>query len=278
MNKTIVTDIISAYEKIQHSEIVKWQQEEPSVVAQAMNMALKPVSWVVSKAIPTKAISGALVAFDGIAQFLTDTNDIKRDGGVNTIAELRHKDLQLSDKLANQIHNWANSVATAEGMAAGTTGLIGMVVDIPALITMSMRVIHKIGLCYGYECNTEADKKFILAIMSAAGANTVEEKVISVSTLQSMSVVISKTTWKKMAEKAVQEQWGIEAAILAIRSLAKRLGINLTKRKALQAIPVVGAGVGAAMNLAFINDVAWAARRSFQERWLVDNGKIIISQ
>lgn len=278
MNKTIVTDIISAYEKIQHSEIVKWQQEEPSVVAQAMNMALKPVSWVVSKVIPTKAINGALVAFDGIAQFLTDTNDIKRDGGVNTIAELRHKDLQLSDKLANQIHNWANGVATAEGMAAGTTGLIGMVVDIPTLITMSMRVIHKIGLCYGYECNTEADKKFILAILSAAGANTVEEKAISVSTLQSMSVVISKTTWKKMAEKAAQEKWGIEAAILAIRSLAKRLGINLTKRKALQAIPVVGAGVGAAMNLAFINDVAWAARRSFQERWLVDNGKIIISQ
>jgi hypothetical protein len=278
MNKTIVTDIISAYEKNQHSEIVKWQQEEPGVVAQATNMALKPVSWVVSKVIPTKAISGALVAFDGIAQFLTDTNDIKRDGGVNTIDELRHKDLQLSDKLANQIHNWANGVATAEGMAAGTTGLIGMVVDIPALITMSMRVIHKIGLCYGYECNTEADKKFILAIMSAAGANTIEEKAISVSTLQSMSVVISKTTWKKMAEKAAQEKWGIEAAILAIRSLAKRLGINLTKRKALQAIPVVGAGVGAAMNLAFINDVAWAARRTFQERWVLDNGKIVVEK
>jgi hypothetical protein len=48
----------------------------------------------------------------------------------------------------------------------------------------------------------------------------------------------------------------------------------MVKRKAAQAIPVVGAGVGAAMNLAFINDVAWAARREFPKRWLYDNKKI----
>ena len=59
------------------------------------------------------------------------------------------------------------------------------------------------------------------------------------------------------------------------RNLAKQLGINITKRKAAQAIPIIGAGVGAAMNLAFINDVSWAARRAFQEKWLIDNNKII---
>jgi len=276
MNKTIVADLISTYERGQFNEIEKWQQETPSVVAQAVNKALKPVSWLVSAVIPTKAISGALVAFDGVAQFLTDSNDIMRDGGVDSIEELRHKGLELSDKMANEVHNWANAVAMAEGGALGVVGLPGIIADIPALITMSMRVIHKIGLCYGYECNTEAEKKYILGIISAAGANTVEEKTVAISTLQAMSVVITKTTWKKMAEKAAQNKWGIDAAILAIRTIAKQLGINLTKRKSLQAIPLVGSGVGAAMNLAFINDIAWAARRSFQERWLADNGKIII--
>lgn len=278
MSRTIVSDLISAYESGQFSEIVEWQQKTPSVIAQAMNKALAPVSWLISTVIPTKAISGALVAFDGIAQFLTDSNDIKRDGAVDSIEELRHKDLQLSDKMANEVHNWANAVATTEGGATGVFGLPGIIADIPALITMSMRVIHKIGLCYGYECNTEAEKKFILGIMSAAGANTVEEKTVAISTLQAMSVAITKTTWKKMAEKAAQNKYGIDAAILAIRAIAKQLGINLTKRKSLQAIPVVGAGVGAAMNLAFINDIAWAARRSYQERWLTDNGKIVICE
>lgn len=48
----------------------------------------------------------------------------------------------------------------------------------------------------------------------------------------------------------------------------------MTKRKTLQTIPIIGAGVGAAMNIAFVQDVAWAARRTFQERWLLKNGKI----
>jgi len=29
------------------------------------------------------------------------------------------------------------------------------------------------------------------------------------------------------------------------------------------------------LNIAFINDVAWAARRAYQERWLLENGKIM---
>ena len=44
----------------------------------------------------------------------------------------------------------------------------------------------------------------------------------------------------------------------------------------MQVIPIVGAGVGAAMNGSFIRDIGYAARRQFQERWLVDNGKLII--
>jgi hypothetical protein len=271
----IIKEVISQYEENQFNEIVKWEQKVPSVVSMVLNTALKPVTMLVQAVIPSKAIKGALVASNWLAESLTDSKDIKRDGKVNTIKELQYKDLELSDKLANVVHNWANGIATAEGGAVGLAGLPGMVADIPALITLSLRTIHKIGLCYGYECKTEADKRFVYGILSAAGANTVEEKTISVATLQAMSVTISKMTWKKMSEKAMSNKYGIEAAILTIKALAKQLGINITKRKAAQAIPVIGAGVGAAMNLAFINDVSWAARREFQKRWLYDNKKIM---
>ena len=277
MNKNI-TDLISKYEENQFNEIVKWEEQEPSVVAQSLNILMKPITWLIQKVIPTKAIQGALVASNWLAEEITDSEDIIRDGGVNSIEELRHKDLELSDMLANEVHNWANGVATAEGGAAGFFGIAGMVIDVPTLITLSLRTIHKIGLCYGYECKTESDQHFAYAIMSAAGANTVQEKAISVATLAAMNSTITKMTWKKIAEKAVENKYGKEAAILAIKNLAKQLGVNITKRKASQAIPVVGSVVGAAINLAFINDMAWAARRSFQERWLSDNGKIIISE
>lgn len=265
---------MTPYEYNEYEQIIKWQNEEPSVVSQTINGVLKPVSWLIGKIVPPKAIQGALTAFDGLAELLTDSNDIKRDGGVDNVEELRIKDLQLSDKLANEVHNWANGIAAVEGAGTGTLGLPGLIADIPSLITMSLRVIHKIGLCYGYDCITQTDKQFVYSILSAAGSNSVKEKAASISTLQAINKTIAGVTWKKMAEKATENKFGIESLILAIKQLAKQLGINITRRKALQAIPIIGAGVGAALNIAFINDVAWAARRAYQERWLMENGKI----
>lgn len=153
------------YEINEFNEIIKWQNEKPSVVREVLNTALTPIIWMINKIIPTKAIQGALTASDYLASALTDSKDIKRDGNVEEIKELRHKDLELSDRLANEVHNWANGIAALEGAAAGATGLPGMIVDIPTLITMGLRVIHKIGLCYGYECKTEQDKQFIYGIV-----------------------------------------------------------------------------------------------------------------
>ena len=71
-----------------------------------------------------------------------------------------------------------------------------------------------------------------------------------------------------MAAKAAEQAMSKEAAIIALRDLANQLGINLSKRKLLQAVPFIGAAAGAAVNYKFMDDVAWAARRAYQERWL----------
>ena len=60
------------------------------------------------------------------------------------------------------------------------------------------------------------------------------------------------------------------AILMAVKATAKQLGMNLTKRKALQTIPVAGALIGASMNVLFLGDVAWAARRVFQSMKLAD--------
>ena len=74
-------------------------------------------------------------------------------------------------------------------------------------------------------------------------------------------------------ETAAEKRFGSEAAIIAVKNLCKQLGINFSKRKAMQVIPVVGGAIGAAVNADFIRDVGYAARRSYQERWLRDNEK-----
>jgi hypothetical protein len=151
-----------------------------------------------------------------------------------------------------------------------------MAADIPAIITIAFRTINKIALCYGFENKTEEDNQRVLSILSASGANTLQEKQLALLTLKQLQVIIAKTTWKKMTQKAVANQLSKDAGIIAIKGLAKQLGVNLTKRKALQTIPVVGAAVGASVNGAYINDVAWAARRVFQEAWLNEKYNVVL--
>jgi uncharacterized protein (DUF697 family) len=148
-----------------------------------------------------------------------------------------------------------------------------MAVDIPAIITLAFRTINKIGMCYGFESKTKEDNQTILSILSVAGANTMKEKQLALLSLKQLEVIIIKTTWKKMAQKATENEFTKEAGIIALKNLAKQLGINLSKRKALQVVPVIGAAVGASVNGVFIQDIGWAARRVFQERWIMEKYK-----
>jgi hypothetical protein len=266
---------LSEYETKQIDAIRAWKLEEPGVVSKSVGWITIPVVWLFHRIVPTAAIQGVLDAANWAGYTMADSGDITRKGGVDQISDLKDKSLELSDTLANRVHNWAIGVATAEGGATGSAGLAGIVLDIPAIITLALRTVHKIGLCYGYDCSGEPNKSFVQGILSASGANSMSEKIAALATLRSIEVSVAKQTWKALAEKAATLQFSKEAGIISIRNLAKQLGVNLTKRKVLQAIPGIGAAVGASVNGWYIKEVGWGARRAFQERWLTDNHKIL---
>jgi hypothetical protein len=265
---------LSQYERQQVQAIELWNKEEPSVVSKTLGLMVEPMAWLIQKLVPQSAIMGALSLADAAAVWMTDTDDILRDAHVGRIEDLVGKELKLSDDMADEVHNWAIGLAVAEGTGTGVFGVFGAPIDIPAIITLALRTIHKIGTCYGYECKTPEDAQFAYGIMSASGANSIEEKLAALTALTAIETMLLKQTWKAMAEKAAQSQFSKEAAVIALRNLAKQLGVNITKRKALAAIPAIGALVGGSVNGWYIKDVGWAARRAFQQRWLRDSGEI----
>ncbi len=274
------TTNMSTYEKRQLSEIRDYQNQKPSVVTEGLSLLGKPLEILTGLLIPEQVIQAVLNGANATAEFLADEKDIIRDGKVKNIEELRYKSLEISDEMANEVHNWAIALAIAEGGATGMWGAAGMAADIPAILTLALRTIHKIGLCYGYKADTVEDKEFVLSVMSLAGSNSMKEKnqvllqlkMLEATLRKNALWVIERKAAKQMADKTV----GNELIIKMIRDVCKQLGINFSKRKAMQVIPIVGAGVGAAMNGSFIRDIGYAARRQFQERWLVDNEKLII--
>ena len=264
---------LSDYEKKQIKNILTWSSEEPSVFAKASGFLSKPFEFLVKRLIPKSLMKSVIDGANSAAEFLSDEDDICRDGKVSKIEELQTKNLSLSDELANEVHNWAIGIATAEGGVAGATGVVGIAVDIPALLTLSLRTIHKIGLCYGYKANTLEEKDFVLRILSAASSNNPKEKSLALLELKALETTIHKQAWKVIDDIAEKNPLSHEFIASLIKDLCKQLNINLTKRKAMQAIPVVGATIGVAVNADFVRDVGWAARRIYQKRWLEDNNK-----
>jgi hypothetical protein len=271
-----VTRNLSEYEEEQIRVIDEWKTGRPSGINTALGFVMFPISVLIQSIIPQAAIRDCLRGASATAERFADESAVLRKGDVPEIEVLRRKDLRLSDQLANEIHNWAIGVASAEGAGSGMWGIYGLALDIPFIITFALRTIHKIGLCYGYRNRDEQGKRFVLALLSAASANTVSEKAEAVKLLRAIDVMIAKQTVKAVVEKAVQQQLGKEAVLLSMKNLGRQLGINITERKVLQAIPAIGAAVGGSVNAWFINDVAWAARRAFQERWLIENDRIAV--
>ncbi len=262
----------SDYLMQQYALIKAWENEEPGVVSKTFGKLLSPVGKLISVVVPEKVIESAINAANAAAQYLTDTADVLRDGNVESIEELRTKDLKLCDQMADSVHNWAVGIATAEGVAGGFVGLPGLVADIPFITTLALRTIHKIGVCYGYVAganNEEEEKAFVLGVLAAANASTLGEKASFILGLKQISLLIQRNAWKKLAEMGTANL--LAKSIVSVRQAAKLIGVNLTKRKASQSIPFIGGAVGAALNASFINDIAWAARRSYQRRWLEDN-------
>jgi len=266
---------LSDYEKAQIRSIQEWKRQEPSVVSKTVGKLFTPLVWLINKLIPQSAMHGALDLSNSAGKWMAELGTLESDAGVGDLSELLNAELTKCDELADSVHNWAIGIATSEGGVTGFFGLPGLAADIPIIISFALRTIHRVGLAYGFKLETEQERQFALGILSASGANSVEEKVAALTMLRAIEVTIAKQTWKKMAEQAAKETLSKEAGILVLRNLAKQLGINLTKRKALQAIPVIGAGIGASVNGWYIKEVGWAARRAFQERWLVHNKKII---
>jgi uncharacterized protein (DUF697 family) len=276
------------YEIKQALEIYQWKHLEPGLASSAMGYLVGKVgaaaeavvpdalkSYVANSALIETSVAGALDLANAAARKMTDCRDVFKEAGVSSVEELRRLPLERSDVLADNVHDWAIAAAGVEGGLVGFAGLPGMFADIPALITLCFRSIHKIGLCYGYELEDECDAQTVHAILSSANAASMQEKIVAFHILGQFQKLLVKHSWTYLTKAAAVRQLSNEGGIIAIKTLLKAIGINLTKRKALQAIPLIGGLIGAVVNGYYVQDIGWAARRVFQERKLADQGKIV---
>ena len=181
------------------------------------------------------------------------------------------QELQAADENARGFWNKHIAFAAAEGGATGARGFAGLAADIPALFSILLREIQEIGTCYGYDVTTKWEREYVLQVLRAGFASNVKAKVAFIMSLKEFEQILIKVAWKKMAGDLATKQLTKHSLLAALRQFAKTLGIQLTKRKALQMIPIIGALVGASMNGTLANDIGKAAYMSYRRRWIAEN-------
>ena len=261
-----------SYEQQQIKAIQVWQGQSPKLSSVLLGMAFTPATKLVDMVIPQSALHAALEAACSVGEKLANPDAIIKQANISHIGELFYVNLALCDTLANTTHDRAIAMAAAEGGVTGASGLIGVAVDIPTLMTLALRTIYQTALCYGFELKGEEGRQVVLRIFGVASANSLKEKEAALVSLVAIKQMLQQQTWAQIQQTAFATM-GKEALVFAIKDLAAQLGINLTKRKALTIVPMIGAAVGAVVNGSFIKDVGWAARRTFQEMWLLQHGQ-----
>ncbi|HOT76803.1 MAG TPA: EcsC family protein, partial [Candidatus Wallbacteria bacterium] len=197
----------------------------------------------------------------------TTANTINKNEILARIGEQNNEfNFKLRDTAAKHYWNYHISYALAEGAATGAGGFAILLADIPLLFGIAMRLIQEIAVCYGFDINTDEEHLYMLNILRVSSTGDVKAKAEFMVILKQVEQILLTITWREMADALAKKQLNSLATIALFRKFCNSLGIQLTKRKALQLVPVFGAFVGAAFNSTFINDVGKAAYMSYRRR------------
>jgi hypothetical protein len=214
-------------------------------------------------------LRAVLRGVDHAAGWTSARQDVMKAAGVSDLAALRDASLEECDRLSRRVELRAMALGGAGGALFGLGGAPGMAADIPTLLGVALRTIHRTAYCYGEDWRTESHKGMAIGVFALASANSLAEKQDAWIALEQAEELFEEA-WRDGIERVAERHLAKEAAQFSMKTLAGRIGFNLGRRTAfgLGLVPIIGAAIGGAVNASYIHDVATVARYVMQHRWL----------
>jgi hypothetical protein len=129
----------------------------------------------------------------------------------------------------NAAHKWT---AAASGVASGFVGLPGVIFDVPFTTTLILRSIAEVARDCGEDLSVEETRRACLEVLAFGGPSAADDQT-------------ETGYWATRAGLS-------HAAVgLLIKSAAGRFGVVVSEKFLAQAVPVMGAAAGGALNYGF---------------------------
>ena len=266
---------LSGYEQKAIRAIHDWKDPKPGLLERtlaALNWPAGKAADAVSK-IPgvdrtvEKTVGGLIKLLNDFAQWSVRTEAIyaqyrKAGRDVDSPGDIFKLDLEEVDRVIGRLGLKYKGLAASEGVAAGAAGAFGVPADIVALTGLSLRAVGEYATYCGFDVSRQEERLFAMHILNLASSPSERAKQKALSRLARIAKdVASKKVWKDAQDGAF---------LKVVESVAKSLGLRLTREKLAQFIPVAGAVVGGGTNAVYMANVCAAANNLYRERFLAE--------
>jgi uncharacterized protein (DUF697 family) len=152
-------------------------------------------------------------------------------------------ELHTLDHIAEETIRSSMKIAAAEGAGMGMGGLFTMLPDLGILAAITMRMIQKLSLVYGFPYNTaEEEAELWVAAASAAGVD--------------------------IGRELVEKQFVSKFVPRVIQRIAARASAEIAEKWAARLVPIVSGVIGAGLNYYFVRVLGERALGHFRQRHL----------
>jgi hypothetical protein len=224
--------------------------ENASLAARLTNIVGKPIE-LISAALP-----------EGAANMIAAATT----KGLNAALKVALRTMENKPEAASRLLHKA--LATASGAIGGSLGLVTAPVELPISTIIMLRSIADIARSEGENlADPDAVLSCVQVFALGARAGSVDASESGYFVVRGMLAKSITEAARFITERGIVEE-GAPILVRFVAQVASRFGVVVTQKLAAQALPVVGALGGAAVNYAFIDHFQDVARGHFAIRRL----------
>jgi len=167
---------LSWYEQQQAEKIAGWKAEPPAYLSAILQKVTHPLVNVTEHLVRPETVIESIRDAYASSEISVHRERVLNRVGVSDLSELRNRELQFCNELADQLALEASRGAMFWGAAAGGGNLLAALTSVRALMGYCLKTIHTIGYCYGFGTDEPHERDFVLGVLLIASASTLEEK------------------------------------------------------------------------------------------------------
>ncbi|HVC21463.1 MAG TPA: EcsC family protein [Vicinamibacterales bacterium] len=165
-------------------------------------------------------------------------------------------------------NRWHKVAVAATGAGGGAFGLAALPVELPISTTVMLRSIADVARSEGERIRTVDAQLACLEVFALGGRPRTDDSAETgyFAVRVALARAVSEAA-EFIAERGLVQD-GAPAIVRLIAQISSRFGVDVSEKAAAQAIPVIGAAGGAAINLLFVDHFQAMARGHFIVRRL----------